>query len=224
MKRMLRRRRRLRLGLATVLTCATCVLATNPAHAVPVRAIPGLESISFWERTGGTQPREFVFAVDGPELSARLDDPLGPGSFDMDGATTEFYDVYYSDNEGAFDLDGEYLTISGVFERGLPAGGGLNLAEIGLNFSGDATEFGNFVASFVALGDNAFPETAERAIDGDLQTHTTLGNTIGSDERLRITLGFLSSSGPPIPEPGTIVLIGLGVVGLGLLGRRTDSR
>ena len=35
---------------------------------------------------------------------------------------------------------------------------------------------GSFLASFVALGDNAYPDTAPNAIDGDLQTHTTMGN------------------------------------------------
>lgn len=165
----------------------------------PVRMLPGLVSITFYERTGGTEPDAFTFTVDGPELTVRLADPLAPGNFDIDGATGEFYDVYYSDIDGNFELDGRYLTISGVFGQPLPAGGGLNLAEIGLNFQDASTEFGNYVASFVILGDNAAqPDgNAENAIDGDLQTHTTMGNTVGSGERLRVTLGFLSSSGPP---------------------------
>lgn len=165
----------------------------------PVRMLPGLVSITFYERTGGTEPDAFTFLVDGPELTVRLADPLAIGNFDIDGATGEFYDVYYSDQDGAFELDGRYLTISGVFGQTLPAGGGLNLAEIGLDFEDASTEFGNYVASYVALGDNAAqPDgNADNSIDGDLQTHTTMGNTVGSLERLRVTLGFLSSSGPP---------------------------
>jgi hypothetical protein len=164
---------------------------------VPVMELPNLESITFYERTGGVAPDPFTFAVDGPELSVRLDDPLAIGNFDIDGATGEFYDVYYSDEDGQFQLDGSYLTISGTFAQTLPAGGGLNLAEISLNFSDQSVEYGNYVASFVALGDNAVPENVERAIDGDLQTHTTMGNTVGQMERLRVTLGFDSTSGPP---------------------------
>lgn len=165
----------------------------------PVRMLPGLVSITFYERTGGTEPDAFTFMVDGPELTVRLADPLAIGNFDIDGATGEFYDVYYSDIDGNFELDGRYLTISGVFGQPLPAGGGLNLAEIGLNFQDASTEFGNYVASYVILGDNAAqPDgNADNSIDGDLQTHTTMGNTVGSNERLRVTLGFLSSSGPP---------------------------
>lgn len=168
-------------------------------ETTPVRMIPGLLSITFYERTGGAAPTSYTFTVDGPELSARLPDPLTDQSFDISGATGEFYDVYYSDVEGSFELDGLYLTISGDFSTTLPAGGGLNLAEIGLNFDDDTTEFGNYVASYAILGDNAVqPDgNVENSIDGDLQTHTTMGNNVASDERLRVTLGFESSSGPP---------------------------
>lgn len=172
---------------------------TDGPDTTPVRMLPGLVSITFYERTGGPAPTEYTFTAQGPELSARLPDPLTDSSFDISGATGEFYDVYYSDIDGNEELDGLYLTISGVFSTVAPAGGGLNLAEIGLNFEGEETEFGNYVASFAILGDNAVqPDgNADNAIDGDLQTHTTMGNTVGAAERLRVTLGFLSSSGPP---------------------------
>lgn len=171
--------------------------AGGGSTGVPVRAIPGLTSITFYERTGGTAPTPYDFTVDGPELTTRLDDPLAIGNFDIPGASSEFYDVYYSDADGVFDLDGKYLTISGTFGQALPAGGGLNLAEIGLNFAGAPTEYGNYVASYVVLGDNSVEADVGKCIDGDLQTHTTMGNTVGSTERLRLTLGFASSSGPP---------------------------
>jgi hypothetical protein len=47
------------------------------------------------------------------------------------------------------------------------------------------------------LGDNKNEESVEKCIDGDLQTHTTMGNTVGTEERLRLTLGFASSIGDP---------------------------
>jgi hypothetical protein len=164
---------------------------------IPVRALPSLTSISFYERTGGTEPTEYTFTINGPELTTRLADPLSTTNHDIPGASSEFYDVYYSDELGVFDIDGSYLTISGVFEQALPAGGGLNLAEIGLHYSDASVEYGNYVASFVALGDNASPASVDNCIDKDLQTHTTMGNTLGASERLRLTLGFLSTSGPP---------------------------
>jgi len=164
---------------------------------IAVRALPGLQSISFYERTGGTAPTEYDFSVNGPELSQKLADPLSDTNKDILGATSEWYDVYYSNQDGSFNLDGSYLTISGVFQLALPAGGGLNLAEIGLHFSGSQTEYGNYVASYVVLGDNKVEADVGKCIDGDLQTHTTMGNTVGSSERLRLTLGFKSTSGPP---------------------------
>ena len=164
---------------------------------VPVRKLPGLASITFYERTGGTEPTAYTFTVDGPELGVRLDDPLGDANKDISGAATEYYDVYYSNSDGEFNVDGSYLTISGVFGQALPAGGGLNLAEIGLNYVDASTEYGNYVASYVVLGDNSYAEAVPACIDGDLQTHTTMGNTVGASERLRLTLGFNSTSGVP---------------------------
>lgn len=207
---------------------ASLWLVPASARALPVRDIPGLVSISFWERTGGTGPSESVFPTDGPELTVRLADPLDGSNHDISGATSEYYDVYYSNADGSFNLDGEYLSISGVFDQTLPAGGGLNLAEIGLNFDSDPVEFGNFVAGFVAHGDNAFPEFVGNSIDGDLLTHTTMGNTFGTEERLRVTLGFASSSGPPVvPEPpagwlwlASLVCIALRCTPLGLKAPR----
>lgn len=162
----------------------------------PVRKIPGLKSITYYERSGGTAPTEYTFTLDGPEMTTFIP-TLTDASHDIKGVTSEFYDVYYSDADGKFELDGRYLTISGVFGNALPAGGGLNLAEIVLNYEGGTKEFGNYVASFKALGDNAAPATVPNCIDGKLDTHTTMGNTVGTTERLRITLGFKSSSGPP---------------------------
>lgn len=162
----------------------------------PVRKIPGLKSITYYERSGGTGPTAYTFTVDGPEMTTYLP-KLDDTTKDIKGVSTEFYDVYYSNAAGDFELDGRYLTISGVFGYALPAGGGLNLAEIVLNYESGTKEYGNYVASFKALGDNAIPASVGACIDSDLSTNTTMGNTIGSTERLRITLGFKSSSGPP---------------------------
>jgi hypothetical protein len=167
------------------------------AMDIPVKELPGLAGITFYERTGGTAPTAYPFTLDGPELTKRLDDPLGVGNFDIQGTPVEFYDVYYSDAQGAFQADGSYLTISGVFPVPLPAGGGLNLAEIALVYSDQKEEFGSYVASYAALGDNAVPGDVGRCIDGDLQTHTTMGNTAGISERLRLTLGFASTTAGP---------------------------
>jgi hypothetical protein len=159
----------------------------------PVRTLPGLLGINFWERTGGNGPTKYAFTVDGPELTTHLPDPMSNSSHDIPGAPGEFYDVYYSDRNGVFDIDGAYLTISGVYLSGLPHGGGLNLAEIELVLAAGTSEYGNEVASYIALGDNKDENRVKDCIDSNLLTHTAMGNTIGSTERLRITLGFAST-------------------------------
>jgi hypothetical protein len=45
-----------------------------------------------------------------------LADPLDGTNHDIAGANTEYYDVFYSNANGSFNLDGEYLSIEGVFE------------------------------------------------------------------------------------------------------------
>jgi len=160
---------------------------------VPVRTLPGLVSIDFWERSGGNEPTRYTFTVDGPELTTRLTDPLTDANRDIAGVATELYDVYYSNADGTFNLDGAYLTISGMFAYAAPAGGGLNLAEVQLNTPNVAPQFGTVIGSYVALGDNAAPADVDKCIDHDLQTNTTMGNTIGTNDRLRITLGFPST-------------------------------
>lgn len=207
----------------TLALCPVLAFAGLVAHAVPVQNIPNIDSITFWETTGSVA--SFTFGVGSTQLRTRLPDPLSITNNDFGGVPLrEYYDVFYSDASGAFNVMGEYVTIEGVFDAGLPAGGGLNLAEIGLNFSGKPTEYGNWVASFVALGDNAVPSSVGFAIDGNLSTHTTMGNTIGQANRLRVTLGFWSSSGPaPVPEidPAGMGSV-LAMVGgaLGVLERR----
>jgi hypothetical protein len=208
------------LGLILLSGMLLSAVSASEAQAIAVRNIPNLTSITFWERTGGTGPIPYTFGVNSSQLTNQLSDPLSFGNNDFRGASTEFYDVYYSNADGTFNLDGEFLTISGVFGRTSPAGGGLNLAEIGLDFAGQPSEFGNFVSSFTALGDNAIPSTVGNAIDGDLLTHTTMGNTVGQTDRLHLTLGFQSSSGPPptesVPEPmvslGVVAVFGFGAI------------
>ena len=203
---------------------ASASLYTSAANAAAVRTLADLESITFYERTGGTEPTAYTFLKDGLELTTMLADPLSLTNNDISGASTEYYDVFYSDFDGSFNLDGEFLTISGVFQQVFPAGGGLNLAEIALNFSSGPVEYGNYVASFFAAGDNAYPGTVGNAIDGNLLTHTAMGNTSSSDQRLRVTLGFLSSSGPPpvsnVPVPAAVWLFGTALAGFVGISRR----
>ena len=65
------------------------------------------------------------------------------------------------------------------------------------NYADDSVEYGSFLASFLGLGDNYSPGSEPNAIDGNLATHTTMGNNVDEPgKRLRVTLGFKSSLMP----------------------------
>jgi hypothetical protein len=162
----------------------------------PVRTLPGLRNITVWTETS-SGPTAFTLGVNGSEFTNRLSGLLSPSNKDFSGPNrtngTEFYDVFYSNSDGGFNIDGSYITVEA-------AGAGLSLSEIWLHFAGTSVEPGNTVASFAAFGANADPNSVGNAIDNEISTFTRLGNSIISGEgRRRITIGFASSSVPAGP-------------------------
>jgi hypothetical protein len=187
------------LGPASLASIATPV----QGQAVPIRQIPGLQSLTFWERSGEV-PLPKTFSVTSPQLETRLNE-LHLTSRDFTGASTEFYDVFYSDADGTPNRDGAYVTVEAVWNQALPVGGGLNIAEVQLDFAPTRPViFGSAITSFVGLGDNFVPASIPNAVDTNLQTHTTMGNTVGQSQRLRITIGFPQPEPPP--GPGVVIL------------------
>jgi hypothetical protein len=160
----------------------------------PVCNIPGLQSITFWESTLAA-PAPFTFPVSvvcDPRLLQRRLNPLGTGNNDFEGVPgAEFYDVFVSSWDGTFNPLGEFVTIEAVYDKGAPFGGGLNIARVDLDGTG---QHADAVASFVVLGDNAIPLGVGTAVDGNLNTDTTMGSTIQlpgqPSQRLRVTVGF----------------------------------
>lgn len=163
----------------------------------PIREIPGLTSITFWESTFAA-PTQHKLEKGGPELTTKLSGPLKTGNSDFESSPgIESYDVFYSTWDGTFDANGQFLTIEAdVNNTGAPAGGGLNLARVDFNGTG---QFANSVSSFVALGNNAMPNDVGKAVDVDpnVLTDTTMGNTSGQTQRLRVTVGFPCRTVPP---------------------------
>lgn len=66
-------------------------------------------------------------------VNQQLADPLSNANRDIEGTSVEFYDAYYSEQDGSFNPDGSYPTSAGSFGAKPPAGGGLDLAEISFN-------------------------------------------------------------------------------------------
>jgi hypothetical protein len=174
--------------LFVVAVLGTFFFSESPAFAkLPLCEIPGLESITFYEKS--SQVYSYTYMVDSSALLNRLPN-LGSSSYDFKGVPTEYYDVFYSDDSGNHDPHGEYVTIEAVFSKQLPAGGGLNICGVRLNFSDGRTQYATEVPFYRTLGNNGYPDSVEYAVDGNLNTCTTMGNTVGQTDRLALTLGF----------------------------------
>jgi hypothetical protein len=159
---------------------------------IPIKDIPDLTSITFWESTFA-DPTHHTFAKDGPGLATRRNGPLNTGNSDFESLPgLESYDVFYSNWNGTPNPNGWFVTIEADVNIGAPSGGGLNIARVDFNGTGQSADS---VASFVALGNNAMPNDVGKAVDGLTSTDTTMGNTIGQTQRLRITVGFPCSAG-----------------------------
>ena len=156
----------------------------------PIERIADLTSITFWESTVATPgpPTPYPFPKASSDLVTRRANPLASGNKDFEGVPgAELYDVFYSDWNGAPNPTGEFVTIEAVWPVGVPSGGGLNIARVDFDGTG---QYANSVASFIVLGNNALPLSVGTAVDGDLLTDTTMGSTSGRRERLRVTVGF----------------------------------
>lgn len=159
----------------------------DPLVAAPIRARLGLTSISFFESTGPTT--EHMFGPNDLAIRNRSNDLTIDDDFEG-VAGHELYDVFYSDRDGRPNEDGSYITVEATFDTGGTQGGGLNISEVRLNF-GALYEPGTVITSAVYLGESAIPGSAALAVDDDLGTDCTMGNTVDQgSKRLRITIGF----------------------------------
>lgn len=202
----------------SAIAAAACFWAFS-ASASPIQTLTGLTSITFYERTTSLFTHT-INASSAQILQRRADPLIFTGNADFWGTSEELYDVFYSDADGSLNTLGAYITVEAIFNNA--AGGGLNLSEVQLNFSGGGTEFANVVSSHVAIGavgTQSFPSLVNNAVDGDLNTHTAQGTTIGTADRLRVTVGFASSV-TAVPEPGTFIILGLGLAGFGYARRK----
>ncbi len=166
---------------------------TLPAQAAPVglRDRADLASVTFFEQSGGPTS-VLTFGRLDTRLSTRRSDPLGFGNSDFISAAAEFYDFFYSDADGTPNPSGQYLSAEAVYNNS--TGSSLNLNEVRLNFADGSTKFADEVTSFVALGGTALPAEVGNAVDHNLATWTNMGHTVGSTQRLRVTVGFVFDS------------------------------
>jgi hypothetical protein len=212
---------------AGIAALAIAIVIGSGASAAPIRTLPGLLSVTIYEETFATTPN--TYAPNSSQLTTRLADPLSAVNNDFSFFADEYYDVFYSDANGAFNINGAYVTIEGVWRNHGIGLGGMNINEVQLNFVGPVNDFADFVSSFV-FGTCAFggciAGSEALAVDQNLGTFPRFGHTSNVDlnDRFRLTVGFNDISTSEVPLPGAVLLFASGLAGLGLLRWRRTSR
>lgn len=157
--------------------------------SIPIKQLAGLKSVTFYEVTGNLFTH--TFNPDSYELNHRFSNHMNSSERDFEGwLGVEFFDVFFSNSNGDFNTEGEFITVEATFDVPF-GGGGLNIAEVELNFTDGHSQFGSFISSFQALGSTYMQGSEKKGADCDLTTLTTMGFTTSSNpKKLRITVGF----------------------------------
>ncbi len=158
---------------------------------VPLINYPGLTSITFYEQTGGMYSH--TYGLNDAALTTHVTGQLN-GNRDFEGwPGNEFYDVFYSNADGTFNINGGYVSIECQFDMN-SGGGGLNINEVEFHFASGNSIYGSYITSYVANGSNYLPGSQKRAADCNLATFSTMGNTENTSMKLRLTIGMLNST------------------------------
>jgi hypothetical protein len=197
------------------LTASLLTFSGMAAAASSIASIPGYQGVTTWEATYFPSAPEATFL---PVGDARLTTVLAGAALSQAGRDfgtflgNENYDVFLSNADGSLNANGAFITIDGNCDVPFQC---FNISEVALKVNGN-NEFATGVVRAVYGRPGSFvANTAALAADGNLQTYTQLGDTMGNypDGRMSITLSFASA----VPEPTTW---SLWAAGLALLGAR----
>ena len=138
-------------------------------------------------------------------------------SNDFVGVPNEYYDVFYSNANGSFNVNGNYVTVEARYDNA-SGGGGLNIGAVDLVIGSTAVR-ADVLTSWVGLGTNYIAGSELLSVDpADVTpvptTFTTMGNTAGVPGRMRVTVTWSKL----VPEPTSCVLMACGLVGMGCNG------
>lgn len=193
------------------------VVFSQSLPAAVISTLPGLTHVRFYEATSSVTAINIT--AGSSAMNNQLVGTLGAANSDFTGASAEFYDVFYSNADGTFNTNGQFVTVEAAYAGG---GAGLNIGEVELIFSGPSPLANNFATGVVShvAGANAFDAGSLLNIgDNDINTITRIGNGPIAN-RMRITVGFDEPQTSGVPEPSTYALVGIVLAGLAAKRRR----
>jgi hypothetical protein len=194
--------------MKSIYILALSLLAIAPLSAAPIRTLPNLTSVFIWEAT--TTNNFYSFA---PNVGVNVQGNL---PVDVLSGANEEYDLFYSNANGTFNLDGEYLTVVCNFTGAGQIG--CNISAIGLSFSSGPDILFNTITN-IRTGFNYTAGSENFMIDNDLETPGSLGNNSDAPP-LSVTFGITAPSGNEVPEPSTYATLGAGLLAAAFLRRR----
>lgn len=186
------------------------VVFSQSLPAAVISTLPGLTNIRFYEVTSIVN--QFTFAPGSTAMNTRLAGNLSGANNDFTGAPNEYYDVFYSNSDGTFNANGEYVTIEATYTG---SGAGLNISEVELLFSGPSPLPNNFATGVVShVAGTGFNAASLLNIGDNNTTTTTLMGNGTASERMRVTVAFADPQTSGVPEPSTYAIVGIALAGL----------
>lgn len=193
--------------MKTLTLLALGALTLVPAFSAPLRSIPGLTTIRFFE-VSGVNPTQVNFAAQNGPMDIKLLNPPALNNNDHASIQAEYFDLYYSDANGNFNLNGEYITIDCFMDNEIS---GCNVADLQLFYGSTPGAFADVLTRFVTAP-GYVNGSQLLAIDGNTSTFARLGSS--DTAIMSLTVGFSGQLSNPVPEPSTYAMMGAGLIGL----------
>lgn len=201
-------------AIRAVMPLAVCALAAPAAMAGLAES--GITSIGVVEQTSTIT--EFEFDINSRALNKVAGRPNA--SLNDFRASTEFYDVYLSDENGNYNKNGTYISILSefMFDGLMDAKTGNNIDSVWIETDSGERIYADILAS-VDLGGNLSDEEffGENGVARRILGESDGLVTYGGYGLSRFTVGFSDFSGPIVPAPSALALAGIGAM---FAGRR----